>query len=74
MCVLFERWHERHADLAADLGWPPPVVGDVENLRQRVTMADMIKLSRVLEVDLNELLRGIDDDDLRVLGLDRHRP
>ena len=60
-------------DLAADLGWSPPVVGDLENGRRRVTMADMVKLCRVLEVDLDELLRGIDDDDLRVLGLDRHR-
>jgi hypothetical protein len=24
---------ERQADLAADLGWPPPVVGDLENGR-----------------------------------------
>ena len=36
-------------------------------------MADMIKLCRVLEVDLRELLRGVDEDDLRVLGLDRRR-
>jgi len=49
------------------------VVGDLENGRRRVTMAEMVKLCRALEVDLNELLRGIDDDDLRLLGLDRRR-
>ena len=36
-------------------------------------MADLVKALRALEVDLNELLRGVDDDDLRVLGLDRRR-
>jgi hypothetical protein len=49
------------------------VVGDLENGRRRVTMADMIKLCRALEVDLHELLHGIDEDDLRALGLDRRR-
>lgn len=67
------RRQERQADLAADLGWSPPVVGDLENGRRRVTMADMIKLCRALEVDLHELLHGIDEDDLRALGLDRRR-
>ncbi|WP_405070880.1 helix-turn-helix domain-containing protein [Kribbella sp. NBC_01510] len=67
------RRKERQADLAADLGWSPPVVGDLENGRRRVTVADMIKLCRALEVDLHELLHGIDEDDLRALGLDRRR-
>jgi transcriptional regulator with XRE-family HTH domain len=71
--ALRARRQERQADLAADLGWSPPVVGDLENGRRRVTMADMVKLCRALEVDQHELLRGIDDDDLRVLGLDRRR-
>jgi hypothetical protein len=31
-------------------------------------MADMVKLCLALEVDLNELLRGIDDDDLSSSG------
>jgi transcriptional regulator with XRE-family HTH domain len=67
------RRQERQEDLAAELGWSRPVVGDLENGRRRVTMADVIALCRVLEVDLNELLRGIDRDDLKVLGLDRRR-
>jgi transcriptional regulator with XRE-family HTH domain len=67
------RRQERQEDLAADLGWSRPVVGDLENGRRRVTMADVIALCRALEVDLNELLRGVSEDDLRVLGLDRRR-
>ena len=67
------RRQERQADLAADLGWSPPVVGDLENGRRRVTMSDMVKLCRALEVSLHELLHGISEDDLRVLGLDRRR-
>ena len=68
------RRQERQADLAAELGWSPPIVSDLENGRRRVTMADMVKLCRVLEVDQRELLRGLGEDDLRVLGLDRRRP
>ena len=64
----------RQEDLAVDLGWSRPVVGDLENGRRRVTMADMLLLCRVLEVDLRELLRGLGEDDLRTLGLDRRRP
>jgi transcriptional regulator with XRE-family HTH domain len=67
------RRQERQADLAADLGWSPPVVGDLENGRRRVTMADMVKLCRALDVDLQELLRGLDPEDMRRLGLDRRR-
>jgi transcriptional regulator with XRE-family HTH domain len=67
------RRQERQVDLAADLGWSQPVVGDLENGRRRVTMADMLKLCRVLEVDLRELLRGLEAEDLRALGLDRRR-
>lgn len=64
---------ERQADIAARLGWSPSVVADLEKARRRVTMADMVKLCRVLEVDQRELLRGVDEDDLRALGLDRRR-
>ena len=67
------RRQDRQADLAADLGWSPPVVGDLENGRRRVTMADMVKLCRALDVDLQELLRGLDPEDMRRLGLDRRR-
>ena len=60
------RRQERQEDLAAELGWSRPVVGDLENGRRRVTVADDIALWRALEVDLRELLRGVDDeDDLR---------
>ncbi|MEJ1110898.1 MULTISPECIES: helix-turn-helix domain-containing protein [unclassified Kribbella] len=67
------RRQERQEDLAAELGWSRPVVGDLENGRRRVTVADAIALCRVLDVDLRELLQGVDDDDLGVLGLDRRR-
>jgi len=63
------RRQERQEDLAADLGWSRPVVGDLEQGRRRVTMLDMLLLCRVLEVDLRELLRGLDAEDLRALGL-----
>lgn len=63
----------RQEDLATDLGWSRPVVGDLENGRRRVTVADMLALCRALEVDLRELLRGLDADDLRILGLERRR-
>lgn len=67
------RRQERQEDLAAELGWSRPVVGDLEQGRRRVTVADVIALCRALSVDLHELLRGVDEDDLRVLGLDRRR-
>lgn len=41
-----------------ELGWSRPVVGDLENGRRRVTVADVIALCRALDVDLLELLRG----------------
>jgi transcriptional regulator with XRE-family HTH domain len=63
----------RQEDLAADLGWSRPVVGDLENGRRRVTMADMLALCDVLQVDLRELLRGLDEESLRILGLDHGR-
>jgi hypothetical protein len=44
-------------------------VGSLEAGSRRVTLADVIALCRVLAVDLLELLRGIDDESLRVLGL-----
>jgi transcriptional regulator with XRE-family HTH domain len=65
--------HDRQADVAADLGWTQSMVADLENGRRRVTMADIIKLCRVLEVDLRALLNGLDGEDLRALGLDRRR-
>ncbi|WP_132208564.1 helix-turn-helix domain-containing protein [Kribbella steppae] len=73
MRAIRARRQERQEDLAAERGWSRPVVGDLENGRRRVTVADVIALCRALDVDLRELLRGVDDDGLRVLGLDRRR-
>ena len=67
------RRQERQADLAADLGWSPPVVGDLENGRRRVTMADMIKLCRALEVDL-VCDHGSDEGLLDPHGASEHGP
>lgn len=67
------RRQERQADLAARLHWSPPVVSDLEQGRRRVTMADMVKLCKVLGVELRELLNGVEEEDLRALGLDRRR-
>jgi transcriptional regulator with XRE-family HTH domain len=63
------RRRERQEDLAIDLGWSRPTVGSLENGTRRVTVADAIALCEALEVDLRELLRGVDAKSLRALGL-----
>jgi transcriptional regulator with XRE-family HTH domain len=67
--ALRARRRERQEDLAIDLGWSRPTVGSLENGTRRVTVADAIALCRALEVDLRELFRGLDEKDLRMLGL-----
>lgn len=63
----------RQVDLAAELGWSPPIASALEQGRRRVTMADMVRLCRALGVDLRGLLGGVNEDDLQVLGLERRR-
>jgi transcriptional regulator with XRE-family HTH domain len=71
--ALRARRRERQEDLALELGWSRPTVGSLENGTRRVTVADAVALCRALEVDFRELLRGVDDEDLRALGFDGPR-
>lgn len=54
--------------------WPPTSggvrqsVSALEAGTRRVTVADAVALCKALEVDLHELLHGLDADDLRALG------
>lgn len=61
----------RQIDLADDMGWAPSTVSAVEAGTRRITLADAIALCRALEMDLRQLLAGIETDDLNVLGIDR---
>ena len=51
--------------------WDRQSVSALEAGTRRVTVADAIGLCKALEVDLHELLRGLDADDLRALGFGR---
>jgi transcriptional regulator with XRE-family HTH domain len=63
------RRRERQEDLADELGWVRQTVSALEAGSRRVTVADAIALCKVLEVDLRELLRGLDQEDWGALGL-----
>lgn len=72
--ALRARRRERQEDLAIDLGWVRQSVSALEAGSRRVTVADAIALCQALDVDLRELLHGVDDAGLRALGLDDRRP
>lgn len=61
----------RQEDLADDIGWARPTISDIEAGTRRITVADAIALCRALEIDMRELLAGVDQDVLQVLGIDR---
>jgi len=69
--ALRARRRERQEDLATDLGWVRQSVSALEAGTRRVTVADAVALCKALEVDLHELLHGLDADDLRALGFGR---
>lgn len=56
-------------DLADRLRWSRPTVSDLERGKRRVTVDDAAKICAALEIDLAELLRGVDDEVFRALGL-----
>jgi DNA-binding Xre family transcriptional regulator len=61
------RW--RQDDLAERLGWSRQVLSFLESGRRNVLADDLPRLCEALEVDLAELTRGADPEDLRRLGL-----
>lgn len=61
----------RQEDLADEMGWSRPVVSAIEAGSRRVTLADAVALCRVLEIDLRQLLAGVEPDVLQTLGIDR---
>lgn len=61
----------RQLDLADDMGWAQGTVSAVEAGARRITLADAIALCEALQIDLRQLLAGIDPQVLGTLGLDR---
>lgn len=58
-------------DLADELGWDRAIVSRIETGRRRIHLADAIALCEALEIELHQLLAGINAETLRKLGLDR---
>lgn len=61
----------RQEDLADDIGWSRPTVSSLEAGSRRVTLYDAVALCGALNIDLQQLLAGVDTDTMRTLGLDR---
>lgn len=61
----------RQQDLADEMGWPRLTVTSVELGRKRITLADVIDLCGGLQIDLRQLLAGVDAEVLETLGIDR---
>lgn len=57
------------AQLADLLGWPRTSIHDVEVGRRRLTLDDLTAFCRAFGLPLSELLRGADDEALRILGI-----
>lgn len=61
----------RQLDLADDMGWAPSTVSAVEAGTRRITLADAVALCGALQIDLRQLLSGVDPEVLSTLGIDR---
>lgn len=61
----------RQEDLADEMGWSRPVISAIETGNRRITLPDAVALCRVLQIDLRQLLAGVDVDTLQTLGIDR---
>lgn len=59
----------RQTDLAERMGWALSTVGDLESGKRRVGADDLPQLCKALGVTLMDLLRGADEEDVRLLGL-----
>lgn len=59
------------AHLAELLGWSVSTLGDLEAGKRGVSVNDLPPLCRALELDLLELTRKADAEDLEALGIRR---
>ena len=66
------RWSQEH--LAALLGTTQSTVSQIEVGRRKIGPDDLLALCAALQVPLQQLLVGADDDQLQVLGLPVTRP
>lgn len=65
------RLNLRQEDVADELGWDRAVISRIEAGRRRIQLADAIALCEALQIDMRQLLAGVDVATLRRLGLDR---
>jgi len=74
--VRAERARKRMSqrDLAAQLGWHPNTLADLEAGRRRPAVEDLPRLCRALGVDLLTLFFRADAEDLSAMGLNRPGP
>lgn len=63
------RW--RQCDLAEKLGWSISQVSDLERGQRHVLAAELVAFCQVLQIGLEDLVRGADPVDLRELGIAR---
>lgn len=61
----------RQEDLADEIGWNRPAITYLETGKRRVTLSDAIALCAALQIDLRQLLAGVDTEALQALGIDR---
>jgi transcriptional regulator with XRE-family HTH domain len=61
----------RQEDLADEIGWDRAIITRIEAGRRRLVLADIIALCGALQIDLRQLLAGVDVETLQKLGIDR---
>lgn len=61
----------RQIDLADDMGMAASTVSALESGTRRITLADAVALCEALNMDLRQLLAGVDPEVLATLGIDR---
>lgn len=61
----------RQEDLAADMGVDRKAVVRIEAGQRRITLFDALALCAALQLDLRQLLAGIDPSALETFGIDR---
>lgn len=61
----------RQEDVADEIGWDRAIITRIEKGRRRLTLPDIIALCGALQIDLRQLLAGVDVETLQKLGIDR---